>query len=114
MFDLGKSYLKNVVIPKKMTVIPDYTFTQCESLKKIVIPDNVETIGKNVVTIGAGAFNNCRKLKKIIIKSSKLKTIGKDAFKKLPKKLVVKVPSKKIKLYKKLLKKQKINFNITK
>lgn len=72
------------------------------------------TIGKNVVTIGIGAFNNCRKLKKIIIKSLKLKTIGKDAFKKLPKNLVVKVPSKKIKLYKKLLKKQKIKFNITK
>ena len=60
------------------------------------------------------AIDIINKLKKIIIKSSKLKTIAKDAFKNLPKKLVVKVPAKKIKLYKKLLKKQKINFNIMK
>lgn len=112
---IANKKIKNVTIPSTIKI--DKKTYKVTSISPNVLKNKgitKITMGKNVVTIGAGAFNNCRKLKKIIIKSSKLKTIGKDAFKNLPKKLVVKVPPKKIKLYKKLLKKQKINFNITK
>lgn len=112
---IANKKIKNVTIPSTIKI--DKKTYKVTSISPNVLGNKgitKITMGKNVVTIGAGAFNNCRKLKKIIIKSSKLKTIGKDAFKNLPKKLVVKVPPKKIKLYKKLLKKQKINFNITK
>ncbi len=66
------------------------------------------TIGKNITTIGKSAFAGCKKLKKITIKSTKLKSgaIGKNAFKGTAKNLVVKVPRKQYRAYKKFLKKK--------
>ena len=61
-------------------------------------------VGKNVTVIGGKAFFGCTKLNRITIKSSKLKKIGAGAFKKTGAKAVVKVPSKQLKAYKKLLK----------
>ena len=63
------------------------------------------TIGKNVKSIGVGAFSGCKVLKSIKIQSTLLtkKTIGKKAFSGIHKKAVIKVPKKKLKEYKKVL-----------
>lgn len=67
------------------------------------------TIGANVTTIGKNAFYNCKKVKSVTIKSKKLtsKTVKSKAFGKMGasnyKKVTVKVPSSKLKAYKKLL-----------
>ena len=61
-------------------------------------------IGKNVKSIGKLAFSNCKKLKKITIKSKSLKKVGAKAFKGIHKNAVIKVPKKKLKVYKKILK----------
>lgn len=73
----------------------------CSKLQKV-------TIGKNITSIGKNAFDGCRKLKKITIKATKLKSnsIGKNAFKGTDKKLIIKVPKKQYKVYKKFLKKK--------
>ena len=65
-------------------------------------------IGKNVKDIGEKAFFKCTKLKSIIIKTKKLSmsSVGKNAFGKLNKKCVAKVPKAKFKEYKKILKKK--------
>ena len=63
------------------------------------------TLGKNVTTIKASAFKGCRKLNKVIIKSTKLRSVGKQAFKGTKSSLKIKVPSKQLAKYKKLLKK---------
>lgn len=56
-----------------------------------------------MTTIGKSAFGNCKKLKKVVIKSKKLKKVGKKAFFKISKKSVIKVPAAKKKTYKKIL-----------
>ena len=73
-------------------------FRNCASLKKITIPKGVTSIGKD-------AFRNCKKLNKITIKSTTLKKIGSKAFTNINKKAKFIVPKKKLKPYKKLLKK---------
>ena len=64
------------------------------------------TIGSNVKSVGKEAFSGCKKLKSIIIKTTKLtnKSVGSKAFSGTNKKVKVKVPAKKLKAYKKLLK----------
>lgn len=62
------------------------------------------TVGSNVTGIGAKAFYNCPKIKKITIKTTKLKSVGKNALKNIHAKAVVKVPKRKLKAYRKLLK----------
>ena len=86
----------------KVTAIAPYAFKNNKKLKKI-------TIGKNIEKIGKYAFYGCKNLKSIKIKTVKLKknSIGKNAFKKINKKARFKVPRKKFKLYKKLIKKAK-------
>ena len=49
-------------------------FKGCEALQSVII-------GKNVVAIGAKAFEGDKKLKKITISGSALKKIGKNAMK---------------------------------
>lgn len=51
------------------------------------------------------AFNGCKKLGKVKIQSTKLRSIGKQAFKGTKSSLKVKVPSKQLEKYKKILKK---------
>ena len=72
-------------------------FKNKRTLKKV-------TIGKNVETIKAGAFYGCKALKKVTIKSTVLKKVGKKAFKGTNNLAKIKVPKKKLKAYKKLLK----------
>ena len=63
-------------------------------------------IGKNVTTIGKKAFYKCKNLKTITIKTSKLtkKKVGRSAFKNINAKATIKVPKKKLKTYKTILK----------
>ncbi len=63
-------------------------------------------IGKNVEIIGEKTFFGCKNLKRITIKTTLLtkETVGSKAFKGIHKKAAVKVPKKKKKLYKKILK----------
>lgn len=65
--------VENLVIPDGMVKINDYTFNDCGSINSVVVPDGVvsigtyafscpemakATIGKNVNTIGMGAFTS--------------------------------------------------------
>ena len=90
--------------PYKVTEISDRAFYSCKKLKTV-------TIGKNVKKIGSKAFYNCRNLKKITVKTKKLatKSVGAKAFGNTHKKVTVKVPASKYKIYKKLLVKKGIS-----
>lgn len=102
---VGKK-VKKVSIPKKVIYkqvsykvvsIGNNAFKNRKRLIKV-------TIGKNITMIGKKAFYNCKKLRLIVIKTTKLKKIKKQAFRKINKNAIVKVPKKKKKMYKKLLK----------
>ena len=84
----------------KVTSIKANAFKNNKKIKEIVI-------GKNIKTIGQGAFDGCKNLKKITIYSTSLtsKSFGKNSFRGLNKKVVITVPKKKFKNYKKWLKK---------
>ena len=83
----------------KVTGISKNAFKKKTKLKKVVL-------GKNVKTIGANAFAGCKNLKTIRIASTSLtkKSVGKNVFKGIHKKAVIKVPKKKLKAYRKFLK----------
>ena len=74
----NKSNLVRIVLPKNLTSLgslsynDDGVFEHCSSLKSIIIPDGVTTIGYN-------AFYNCDNLKSIVIPNN-VKTIGERAF----------------------------------
>lgn len=102
----GGKAVKAVTIPAavaidgkkfKVTAIAAGAFKNNRILKKVMI-------GKHVTKIGTKAFKGAKALKKIIIRSKKLKNVGKNAFKGINKKAVMKVPKKQLKPYKKLLK----------
>lgn len=106
----AKTKAASVTVPDKVTIggvtykvtaIAPKAFANNKKLKKV-------TISKNITSIGKNAFAGCKKLKKITIKSTKLKSssIGKNAFKGTAKNLIVKVPKKQYKTYKKFLKKK--------
>ncbi len=80
----------------KLATVGDSAFGKCVKLTKITLP-------KNVKTIGAKAFYGCKKLKTITIKSTVLSYVGTDAFKGIYKKATIKVPKKKLKVYKTML-----------
>lgn len=90
--------LKSVTLGKNVTFIGNKAFYKCLRLTKITIPSKVKKIGKQ-------AFYNCKKLKNITIKTSKLTSgrVGSKAFKGIHSKAVIRVPKKKLKSYKKLL-----------
>lgn len=101
-----KKNVTSVIIPSiinanrknyKVTCINKNAFSGCKKLKKV-------TIGTNVTAIKSGAFKDCKKLTTIIIKSTKLKSVSKDAFKGIKGKITVKVPKNKQKKYQKLFK----------
>ncbi|WP_026494714.1 leucine-rich repeat protein [Butyrivibrio sp. WCD3002] len=97
--------LKSVALSDTIEEIGDSAFSGCSSLKKFTITANVNKIGRK-------AFYNASALKKVTIKSTNLtlKNVGSKAFSKAGsgnyKKLKVKVPKKKLALYKKILKKK--------
>ena len=127
-FKIGKNNYKVTKISGKAGEV---SFVNCTSnkLTKVSIPDTVNykgynfkvtaiqskalkgykklttvTIGKNVISIGANAFNGDAKLKKITVKSTGLKKVGAKALKGIHKKAVIKVPKKMLKKYKKIFK----------
>ncbi|WP_026497639.1 leucine-rich repeat domain-containing protein [Butyrivibrio sp. WCD2001] len=91
----------------KVTAVADKALCGCKKLTSV-------TVGENITSIGAFAFARCKKLKNVTIKSASVKTIGKKAFFKNSKKLVVKVPKTSYKSYKKMLKKVKISVKLKK
>ena len=95
----GNTRLSEVIVGKNVTTIGKNAFSGCGRLWKV-------TMGKNVTTIGSNAFSGCKKLRRLHIKSSKLKSVGKNALKGAYKNLIIKVPKKKINKYKKLFKKK--------
>lgn len=104
----NKKTVKSVTIGKtvkikgtayKITQIGNNAFSKCKKLKKV-------TIGANVTKIGKKAFYKDAKLKSIVVKTKKLKSVGSQALKGIHKKAKIKVPSSKLKKYKKLFKKK--------
>ena len=93
----GSKNLKKVIIGDQVASIGAGAFRNCKNLKSVVI-------GKGVKGIPARAFGGCKALKRITIKSGKLKKGGRNAFKGIHAKAVIKVPKAKLKAYKKLLK----------
>lgn len=77
--------------------------------KSLKIVDKVTINGNTykVTAIGKNAFAKAKKLKKLTVKATGLTSVHKTAFKKCPKKLVIRVPKKQKKAYIKLFKKTK-------
>lgn len=75
--------------------------------KSVTIPEKIQIRGYslNVTEIAAKAFQKKSKLKTIKIQSKKITKMGKNAFKGIYKKATFKVPAKKKKAYKKMIKK---------
>lgn len=97
---------KKVKVPKTVKVdgvtyivteIAANAFKGDTKLTSVTIPEGVTKIGKST-------FYGCKNLKTITIKSSVLKSVGKNAIKNINKKAIIKVPKKKLKSYKKLFK----------
>lgn len=89
--------ITSVRIPATVTDIADNAFYGCRKLASVDIPANVITIGKK-------AFYGCSKLRKVTIKSKSITQIGSGAFVRNAKNATIKVPSSRLKAYKKLLK----------
>lgn len=77
-------------------------------IKKAKVKTYIKLCGAKfyVTAINKNAFRNCKKLRKITL-GSRIKKIGKNAFKGIYKKATFKVPKKKLKKYKKMIKKAK-------
>ena len=82
----------------RVSSIGSKAFRKNTYVKKVVL-------GKYITNIGQESFYGCKQLKIIEIKSTNLKSVGKNAVAKIYKKACIKVPSSKVKTYKKLFKK---------
>ena len=96
----GNKNVTSVTIGKNVTSIGKNAFKNCTKLKSV----NIKSTTLN--QIGANAFSGDKKLMKITLKTTKLKkkSVGKNALKGTNKKLVIKVPKKKVSAYKKYFK----------
>lgn len=92
----GKTY--------KVTEIADGAF---KNLKKATSA----LIGKNVKKIGSKVFYRCIRLKNIRIKCSSIKYIGKNAFKGINGRTIIKVPAKMLPIYRRMLKNKGLSRN---
>ncbi|MCM1258910.1 MAG: leucine-rich repeat protein [Roseburia sp.] len=100
--EVSKNAFKNTGITQatigaNVAAIKAGAFEGCKKLTKV-------TVGKGVTKIEANAWKDCKKLKSIEIKTTKLKTVGKNVFKGIHENATIKVPAKKLSAYKKLLK----------
>lgn len=80
-----------------VTSIGEESFAYLDKLRKVVIGADIENIGKE-------AFKGAIKLNRLVIKSDMIKSIGKNALKKVNNNLIIEVPKKSLKNYKKLFK----------
>ncbi|MEY8518517.1 leucine-rich repeat domain-containing protein [Lachnospiraceae bacterium 29-84] len=96
---LKKTAVKTVSIGDNVKEIGNSALEGCSKLTKV-------TIGKNVTKIGSGTFKNCKKLTTVTITSTKLKSVGKNAFKGIKSNAKIKVPAKKRNAYRKILQKK--------
>jgi len=89
--------IKSVYIPSPVTSIGKQAFYKCTNMRSVIMLSSVTSIGKQ-------AFEGCKKLGWLEVKYKKYttKNVGKNAFKGVPRKVVVCVPAKKGKAYKKL------------
>lgn len=92
--------LKTVTIGDNVTQVGDSAFANCSKLKTI-------TFGKNVKKLGKKVLYYDKKLSTIKFLGTKLQSIGKQTFRKVPKKVNIIVPTSKVKKYSKLIKKAK-------
>ena len=76
--------MTNVFISNNVTSIEKEAFGLCKSLRSIVIPDSV-------ISIGVGAFSRCTQLASATI-SNKVKIIEKNTFKKCEKLSAIVIP----------------------
>ena len=85
----------------KVTEIGKNTFKNNKTVTKV-------SVGKNITSIGANAFNGCTKLKTITINTKLLtaKNVSKYAFKGISSDTVIKVPKSKLAAYTKLFQKK--------
>jgi hypothetical protein len=86
----------------RITAIGDKAFAKCKKLTKV-------TVGANVKKIGKSAFDGDKKLKTLVLQSTSITSIGKNAFRKTVKKMKVTLAKKKYRKYKKMLKKAGVN-----
>ncbi len=92
--------LKTVRIGNGITYIGDLAFAKCSNLKSITFGMGVKKLGKKVLYYD-------KKLSTIRFNGTKLQSIGKQTFRKVPKKVKIIVPTSKVKQYSKLIKKAK-------
>ena len=83
----------------KVTRIESKAFANNKKLKKL-------TIGSQITEIGSNAFADDKQLKTIVIKSKKINKVGKNAWKNINAKAKFKVPTSRVKKYKKLFTKK--------
>lgn len=107
LWSMANKRMKNVTIPDSVKLrsrsfqvvqIADRAFEGCRNLKKV-------TVGKKVEIIGNKSFSGCKKLKRVIIRSRKLKKIGKGAFSGIGKDVKFKIPKGVSKVYGKMIQK---------
>lgn len=122
----GCTKLASVTFGEHVTTIGKGAFKGCTDLKNtLALPDSVKTIGdgafkgctkltaaaigksskSGLTTIGKNTFSGCTRLGKVTVKSTKLTSVGAQAFRDTKSTLKVKVPAKQFPQYKKLLKK---------
>ena len=75
---MDNNYVKEVTVPNTVTELCTYkgrkgTFINCSKLKKITLPENLDTIGENT-------FSDCTSLKSIVIPDS-VTNLGIESFK---------------------------------
>lgn len=91
------SKVTSVAVGNNVKTIGKSAFEGCSKLQKV-------TIGSSVTKIESNGFKSCKNLKTVTVKSTKLKTVGKNAFKGIKENATIKVPKQKVNSYKKLLK----------
>ncbi|MBQ6360127.1 MAG: SH3 domain-containing protein [Lachnospiraceae bacterium] len=123
--------IKELKIPKtasiggvrfKIIAVAREAFAGCKKLKTVTISDNVKKLGgrsfadckrlekvktgKGLTTLKGNVFNGDKRLKSIRFKSVKISKVGRNVFKGINKKAVIKVPKKKRKEYTELFAKK--------
>ena len=82
----GKSNIRTIEIPSKVTEIKSSCFRECEDLEEIILPDSV-------ITIGDYCFQKCTSLTKVKL-SENLETLPKNVFEKCSSLKRITLPSK--------------------